>query len=160
MAQAYYNTSSTGTNFVKLTPDMVGAAAASHTHPYLPLSGGTLTGAVNFNAKNNTFACYGASWISGKTATNVPIVFPAASTTDGSRYDPYMWGQNYKGDVWNFGAGANNEICFVGFSKDRTDNGTDWKWGINIETGMLTDPEVCIQSTQPTNKNAKLWVKI
>ena len=32
MAKAYYNTSSTGTNFVALTPDMVGAAAASHTH--------------------------------------------------------------------------------------------------------------------------------
>lgn len=160
MAEAYYNTSTTGTNFIKLTPEMVGAAPFAHTHSYLPLSGGTLTGAVTHNAKNNRYSCSGGSWINGKTATNVPIVFPVASTMDGSRYDPYMWGQNTNGDVWNFGAGANNEVGFFGFKKDRTANGTDWKWGINIQTGALTNPEIVVSSSQPTNSNAKLWIKV
>ena len=39
MAQAYYNTSSTGTNFVALTPDMVGAAAAYHEHQAFQVTG-------------------------------------------------------------------------------------------------------------------------
>ena len=47
MAQAYYNTSSTGTNFVALTPDMVGAAAASHTHQAFQATG--QTGSVSSN---------------------------------------------------------------------------------------------------------------
>lgn len=160
MAEAYYNTSTTGTNFIKLTPEMLGAAPSSHTHSYLPLSGGTLTGAVTHNAKNNRYSCSGGSWVNGKTATNVPIVFPTASTMDGSRYDPYMWGQNTNGDVWNFGAGANNEVGFFGFKKDRTANGTDWKWGFNIQTGQLTNPEIVVSSSQPTNSNAKLWIKV
>lgn len=115
-----------------------GKAASSHSHSYLPLSGGTLTGAVTHNAKNNRYSCSGGSWINGKTATNVPIVFPTASTMDGSRYDPYMWGQNTDGDVWNFGAGANNQVGFFGFNSERTDNSSDWSVYMNITTGRLT----------------------
>lgn len=115
-----------------------GKAASSHSHSYLPLSGGTLTGAVTHNAKNNRYSCSGGSWINGKTATNVPIVFPTASETDGSRYDPYMWGQNADGDVWNFGAGASNQVGFFGFNADRTANSTDWSVYMNITTGRLT----------------------
>lgn len=115
-----------------------GKAASSHSHSYLPLSGGTLTGAVTHNAKNNRYTCSGGSWINGKTATNVPIVFPTASTMDGSRYDPYMWGQNADGDVWNFGAGASNQVGFFGFNSGRTDNGSDWSVYMSITTGRLT----------------------
>lgn len=115
-----------------------GKAASSHSHSYLPLSGGTLTGAVTHNAKNNRYSCSGGSWINGKTAANVPIVFPTASETDGSRYDPYMWGQNADGDVWNFGAGASNQVGFFGFNSDRTANGSDWSVYMNITTGRLT----------------------
>lgn len=121
-----------------ITPANIGAAASSHSHSYLPLSGGTLTGAVTHNAKNNRYTCSGGSWINGKTATNVPIVFPTASTMDGSRYDPYMWGQNADGDVWNFGAGASNQVGFFGFNSDRTANGSDWSVYLNITTGRLT----------------------
>ncbi|MCI8482787.1 MAG: BppU family phage baseplate upper protein [Lachnospiraceae bacterium] len=35
------------TGNVNLTPANIGAAASSHTHSYLPLSGGTLTGSIN-----------------------------------------------------------------------------------------------------------------
>lgn len=33
------------------TPANIGAAASSHSHSYLPLAGGTMTGAINFNNK-------------------------------------------------------------------------------------------------------------
>lgn len=44
---ASYDGSSAKT--VNITPASIGAAAASHTHSYLPLSGGTVTGDVTFN---------------------------------------------------------------------------------------------------------------
>lgn len=41
------------TGVVKLTASDIGAAATSHTHPYLPLTGGTVTGAIKYpNAEN------------------------------------------------------------------------------------------------------------
>lgn len=112
-------------------------AKGTHTHEYLPLSGGTLTGKVIHNAKGNEFACSGGSWISGKTAENVPIVFPTKSVKDGSRYDPYMWGADADGNVWNFGAGADGKVGFCGFKKDRTDNYTDWRVTMDIDTGKM-----------------------
>lgn len=112
-------------------------AKGTHTHEYLPLSGGTLTGKVIHNAKGNEFACSGGNWIGGKTAENVPIVFPTKSVKDGSRYDPYMWGADADGNVWNFGAGADGKVGFCGFKKDRTDNGTDWRVTMDIDTGKM-----------------------
>lgn len=38
-----------------ITAAKVGAAAASHTHNYLPLSGGTLTGNISYNMYGNTY---------------------------------------------------------------------------------------------------------
>lgn len=115
-------------------------AAKSHNHDgtYLKLSGGTLTGAVSFNAKNNTFSCSGGNWINGKTQANAPIAFTSAVTKDGSRYDPYMWGKNTDGDVWNFGGGATNTVGFWGFNSGRTANGTDWGVTVNITSGLLS----------------------
>lgn len=36
-----------------ITPSAIGAAASSHTHSYLPLAGGTLTGNLNINTSSN-----------------------------------------------------------------------------------------------------------
>lgn len=77
MAEAYYNTSTTGTNFIKLTADMVGA---------VPSSGGTFSGEVKFS---NGMYIYNSSGTPGtqgyiKIATislanttyqNIPIEF-------------------------------------------------------------------------------------
>lgn len=159
MARAYYP--SGDGSYKPWTADMVGAAAENHIHNnYLPTSGGTMSGAIRHNSKNNIFHSSGGSWITGKVPTNCSIVFDTPITVDGSRYDGYMWGQNVSGDVWNFGGGANNQIGFFGFNKDRTENSTDWTWGIDITSGRLTNPEVVVSSSQPTNSNAKIWVKI
>lgn len=49
---ASYDGSSAKT--VNITPASIGAAAASHTHSYLPLSGGTVTGNVTMSSGNLT----------------------------------------------------------------------------------------------------------
>lgn len=41
------------TGQVNITPANIGAAPASHTHSYLPMSGGTMTGALVAQSNNN-----------------------------------------------------------------------------------------------------------
>lgn len=41
------------TGNVNITPANIGAAPASHTHSYLPISGGTMTGALVAQSNNN-----------------------------------------------------------------------------------------------------------
>lgn len=55
-----------------LTYSNVGAAAASHTHSYLPLSGGTLTGVLN---------CFGGSLKIGSSSESVSMSYNASSDT-------------------------------------------------------------------------------
>ena len=38
---------------VNITPSAIGAAASSHTHSYLPLTGGSITGAITINGTND-----------------------------------------------------------------------------------------------------------
>lgn len=77
MAQAYYNTSSTGASFSPLTADMVGA---------VPSSGGTFSGEVKFSAGTYVYSASGTAGTGGyiKIATislasttyqNIPIEF-------------------------------------------------------------------------------------
>ena len=111
------------------------------------MSGGTLTGAVIHTTKNNQYTSTGGTWISGKTQTNSPIVFTSPIVQDGTRYDPYLWGINKDGDVWNFGGGASNTIGFYGFNSARTANSTDWGFTINVTNGEVNSSNNIIAPT-------------
>ena len=55
---------------INITPSSIGAATSSHTHSYLPLSGGTLTGTLSVkDSSTSSTSSYGASGIelSGST---------------------------------------------------------------------------------------------
>ena len=80
----------------------IGAAAASHTHSYLPLAGGTMTGALNF--ANNTWNIVGDDvyigdmniggtlGVKGKNGnTAIKLVQYGASTTSGSAAPGVSW---------------------------------------------------------------------
>lgn len=80
----------------------IGAAAASHSHSYLPLAGGTMTGALNF--ANNTWNVVGDDvaigdmniggklGIMGKNGnTGIKLVQNGASTTSGSGAPGVTW---------------------------------------------------------------------
>lgn len=56
----------TGNSTINITAANIGAAASSHTHNYLPLTGGTMTGSINFGSM-------GGTWIGGlnKAALNI-----------------------------------------------------------------------------------------
>lgn len=126
---ATYDGSSAAT--ANITPASIGAAPSSHTHPYLPLSGGTLTGNVAFGKG-------GGGWISGKERENAPLQWLPVGVTDYTRYDPIMWGKSDSGDVWNLGVDASGGIGFYGFKEGRTENGYDSHLTFDHKTGTTT----------------------
>lgn len=123
---ATYDGSSAAT--ANITPENIGAAPSSHTHPYLSLSGGTLKGGV-------AFGWGGGMWISGMTPGKSPLQWLPAGVTDGSRYDPILYGKSTNGDVWNLGVDARGGIGFFGFKSGRTANGFDSQLVFDHTTG-------------------------
>ena len=81
--KATFNGSTAAT--VNITASSIGAAASSHTHSYLPLSGGTVTGNVILQKGSYTYHATGTSGARGyiniatikirSTYQNVPIAF-------------------------------------------------------------------------------------
>lgn len=118
----------------KPTPSEIGAAAASHSHSYLPLSGGTLSGRLTANGKITATTTAG-SWISGMTLTNATIGISTQQTT--SSYHPILAVKTSGGHVANIG-GLGDNFGFYGFKSGRTENATDWSFIINASTGAIS----------------------
>lgn len=87
-------------------------AAANHTHAYLPLSGGTMSGQIKRNA--------GCSWINDRDSA---IVYGPSSGT-GSGYHPVV-GQKTPSGAWTIGTYGDERLIFD-YTKD-----TDKKAGTN-----------------------------
>ena len=116
----------------KPTASEIGAAASSHTHSYLPLSGGTLTGRLTMNTAGAIFPTTGGSWISGKTTTNV-IQF---TNSNSGNYHPFIRYNVHNGNVSNIGA-IDNKIGFWGFLSATTANQTDAHAYLDIGNGAF-----------------------
>lgn len=99
-----------------------------HTHSYLPLSGGTMTGSL-------TGTTHGSSWISQVSAA-VPIVITPAGVTDGGRYDAFIRGKFTDGSTWTFGIIEKAiDICY--FAAGRTANGYDGRIKFDVVNGQV-----------------------
>lgn len=111
-----------------VTPSAIGAAPASHSHSYLPLSGGTLTGRLNAPT-------VGGSWVSGMTLTNATLGITTQNSS--GSYHPVIACKTYNSHVWNLGT-ITDTVGFYGFKKGRTENATDWSFTINVTNGAVT----------------------
>lgn len=109
-------------------------ANSSHTHSYLPISGGTLTGKVNANGRIMS-PSVGGNWISGMTLGNA-VLGISNKNTNGS-YHPVIAGQTYGDNIWNLGT-ITEKVGFYGFKKGRTQNATDWSFAIDVLTGNVS----------------------
>lgn len=133
-----------------VTPSAIGAAASSHTHSYLPLTGGTVTGITNFTNRIR---------IVGTAATpawnSVGITF-TENTTDAqavsfiyTSYDTYRAPAGIKlignqGNEWFeapkiyattfYGALSGNASSATKLQTARTINGTSFDGTVNITT--------------------------
>lgn len=95
---------------------------ATHTHSYLPLSGGTLTGQIKRDS------C-GGSWISART--NAPLV-GSGSTSGG--WNPIV-AQKTKNGSWSIGNLNGNEYLSFSYTTD-----TDYNNGKNVATTINLPP--------------------
>lgn len=90
------------------TASEVGAAPASHSHSYLPLSGGTMSGRILRGA--------GGSWIS---ARNNAIAFGTTANSDS--YNPVVGQKTTKG-AWTIGNLASDERLVFSYDTDTNFN--------------------------------------
>lgn len=158
MAQAYYNTG--GTSFSPLTADMVGAASANHSHGLL---NSTLGIQIDDTATDSGWSMINSNY-SGfllkalRTQVNSPAwIEPnwAAGICAGGGDTKMVLSAGY----------SNGRFTVAGGNSDKP----QWYWrllGNNGTTYNLnsfvssSNPEIVVSSSQPTNSNAKLWVKI
>lgn len=97
---------------ITLSAGDVGAAPSSHSHSYLPLAGGTMTGRIDRDA--------GSSWIH---ARNNVVVF--GTTANPQAYNPVVGQKTSKG-VWTVGNLTGDERLVFSYDTD-----TDFKAGKN-----------------------------
>ena len=93
---------------ITLSAGDVGAAPASHSHSYLPLSGGTMSGRILRGA--------GGSWIS---ARNNAIAF--GTTANSGSYNPVV-GQKTTNGAWTVGNLAGDERLVFSYDTDTNFN--------------------------------------
>ena len=116
-----------------------GKAASSHSHSYLPLAGGTLTGRLTANGKISAPTA-GGSWINGKTITNASYCVTTQPDPTKDAYYPFFATKSSGGHTVNIGC-LGNSWGFYGFLSDRTSNGTDWSFIVNAATGAWTSTD-------------------
>ena len=106
----------------------LGAAAASHSHSYLPLSGGTMTGAAIGKSTSS-------SWIDGQRYTSGGWNLTDATNT--GSYWPWARQTNTASAKWfSFGT-LNTSFYLIGSATSRTANSYDYGLQFNIGNGYL-----------------------
>lgn len=135
------------------TASEVGAAPASHSHSYLPLSGGTMSGRILRGA--------GGSWIS---ARNNAIAF--GTTANSGSYNPVVGQKTTKG-AWTIGNLASDERLVFSYDTDTNFNaGTNSSNTTYLPVGgnsqeIITSATIGSQSVSHANTagsaNAVAW---
>lgn len=150
------------TGNVNLTPANIGAAAASHTHDYLPLAGGNLTGNLSSRqiapSANNSYTLGTSSlkWsnvyattFTGNLTGNASTATTATNATTASKVNQTLTlSGDVTGSVSLNATGTrtmttNIAASTVGFAELKSEVGT-----------------VYVGSSTPTDDSVKLWVKI
>lgn len=150
------------TGNVNLTPANIGAAAVSHTHNYLPLGGGTLTGNLSSRqiapSANNSYTLGTSSlkWsnvyattFTGNLTGNASTATTATNATTASKVNQTLTlSGDVTGSVSLDATGTrtmttNIAASTVGFAELKSEVGT-----------------VYVGSSTPTDDSVKLWVKI
>jgi hypothetical protein len=105
------------------------AAAGNHTHSYLPLTGGTLSGRLHANGKISVKA-RGGSWIDAVNFDNVAIANNTEPGNEGSYY-PLLAARTDGGHTISLGSNYTN-FGFYGFKKGRTENNVDFQFSFDV----------------------------
>lgn len=123
-------------------------AQASHSHSYLPLSGGTLSGNITSPSSNCT-------WIAGQNSASAAFNVGDANNT--GSYWPWMRQTNTSSAKWfSFGT-LNTSFYWIGSATSRTANGYDCGMNFDVATGkLLVDGVAVIRDSGTTSR--RIWV--
>ena len=138
---------------ITLSAGDVGAAPASHSHSYLPLSGGTMNGRILRGA--------GGSWIQGRTNA---IAFGTTANRDS--YNPVVGQKTTKG-AWTVGSLAGDERLVFSYDTDsnfsagnNTSNTTFLPTGGNSQE-IITSNTIGSQSVNYANSAGSVaWTNV
>ena len=163
------------TGNVNLTPANIGAAAVSHTHNYLPLTGGTLTGNLSSRqiapSATNSYSLGTSSlkWsnvyattFTGNLTGNVTgsLTGNADTATTASKVNNTI---TIAGDVTSSAVSLNTTSAItITTALGAVVVGTNELANKAVTNGKLADDvgTVYVGSTQPTEAHVKLWVKV
>ena len=104
-------------------------AITSHTHSYLPLTGGTLSGRLHAYGKLSVKA-RGGSWIDAVNFDNVAIANITEPGNEGSYY-PFLAARTDGMHTISLGSNYTN-FGFYGFKNGRTENGVDFQFSFDV----------------------------
>lgn len=168
----------TGNSTINITAANIGAAASSHTHNYLPLTGGTITGELSFKPTDSSDA---APKIYSSTAEGGVTNLNFAVADDGN--DSFIFRMNYYGNTneadrerfiinW-YGVTSKAAITAPSFNGNlngnastasklataRTINGTNFDGSVNITTSYWgTARNIYIQDATAAHTGAAVSV--
>ena len=150
------------TGNVNLTPANIGAAAASHTHSYLPLGGGTLTGNLSSrqiapsSTNSYTLGTSSLKWsnvyattFTGNLSGNATSADTATNATTASKVNQTL---TLSGDVT-----GSVSLNATGTRTMTTNIAADTVGFAELKSEVGT---VYVGSDTPTDDSVKLWVKI
>lgn len=135
-----------GTANVTWSISEIGAAPASHTHSYLPLSGGTITGMITRSLSS--------SWIAGRDTAILNM------TTGDSSYGSFV---RHKGSTHTFTMGSlgNSTIGFYLYSNSRTENATDGSLALGKDGNVTASGNITAKAfVGPLSGNASTASKL
>lgn len=150
MARAYYPTGEG--EYTAWTPDMVGAAAENHIH-----TGLTLVDNRSENLLPNEIIVPNDKGLRLDFKSTDPMGLDSSSGFIGVvTFVP--WNDNSGGNVHQLALGTSSDLHpKINLRSGNQDTDT---WGNWYEFYTSSRPEVVVSSSQPSNSNAKIWVKI
>ena len=102
-----------------ITAASIGAAASSHSHSYIPLSGGTMTGGQIARAGSSQ------SWVNGRKGAMIVL-----NSTGASQYMP-IWSCKSQAGSWDCGTYTENRLHFSYITD------TNYNAGTNTQTANI-----------------------
>lgn len=155
MARAYYPTGED--KYTAWTPDMVGAAPEKHAHTYLS--------SLDTRILNPSPGKITMPDTDDKTGVRLDFKQNNIFGIEGDFPNAYShmltfisWADNSGGNIHQWALGTSSDL-HPRISLRSGNQDTD-AWGNWYEFYTTSRPEVVVSSSQPTNPNAKIWVKI
>ena len=151
-----------------------GKAASNHTHSYLPLAGGTLTGNItartitpaadstyNIGSSTVRYANIYADTFTGTLSGNATTATTATTATQADYWTTART-LTFTGNVTGSVSvrGNANMSCALTLANDSVTNAKIASGAVGLTELSSAVGTVAVQSAQPTDSHVKLWIKV